>query len=247
MQLVTLFQKLLKFEVGSESATFIEINGGSIPVRLRRKGSARRIILRLDNDGSGVIVTLPKWASEAEGLSWAEQQKSWIENRIDALPQRIAFIDGAEIPFEGANYIIRHYPNARRGVWREKGEIRVSGHAEYIARRVRDWLRREAKLRLAERTADVSKILKVRAGRVTVRDTRSRWGSCALNGNISYSWRLILAPKFVLDYVVAHEVAHLKEHNHGPVFWETVAMLEPEVNRARRWLREQGESLHFIG
>ena len=247
MLLVTHFQKLPKFKVGSESAAFIQINGGPIPVRLRRKDSARRIILRLDNDGEGVIVTLPRWASEADGLSWAKQQKSWIADRIDALPKRIAFLDGAEIPLEGVNHIIRHFPDARRGVWREKGEIRVSGHPEYIARRVQDWLRREAKVRLADRTEYISRILNVRAGKVTVRDTRSRWGSCALNGNISYSWRLILAPKFVLEYVVAHEVAHLKEHNHGPVFWETVAMLEPNVNRARRWLREQGDALHFIG
>ena len=247
MQLVTLYQKLLKSEVNCERANFIQIKGLSIPVRFRRKDSARRIILRLDSKGEGVIVTLPTWASEAEGLSWAEQQKNWIADRIDALPKRIAFSDGAEIPFEGTNYIIRHFPNARRGVWRENGEIRVSGYPEYIARRVQDWLRKEAKARLVERTTYVSQLLKVKPRKVSVRDTRSRWGSCALNGNISYSWRLILAPKFVLDYVVAHEVAHLKEHNHGPVFWKTVAMLEPDFNRARRWLREQGETLHFIG
>ncbi len=231
----------------SRSDAILQIGGCTVPVVLRRNGRARRLILRLNKAGDGVIVTLPKGISMANGMSWAEQQISWIQARMAALPGRRPFTDGSTIPFEGYEHIIRHLPEARRGVWREYGEIRVSGRAEHLARRVQDWLQSEAQLRCVEKTMRAALRINSQPGKVSVRDTRSRWGSCSTNGNISYCWRLILAPTFVLDYVVAHEVAHLKEHNHGAKFWDTVAMLEPNLKRAQRWLREQGETLYFIG
>ena len=232
--------------MGPEPAVILEINGRPVPVRVRRNGRARRILLRLDNHGDGVIVTLPKWVPEAEGVAWAEKQAAWVASRLSAMPTRTQFSNGAVIPFEGEDHVIRHIPGARRGVWREIGEIRVSGQSEHLARRVRDWLKKEARVRLSEQTADASKRLGLKHGRITIRDTRSRWGSCASNGNLSYCWRLILAPAFVLNYVVAHEVAHLKEPHHGASFWETVAVLDPNMDEGRKWLREHGETLHFI-
>jgi len=233
--------------VGAEPVAILDIDGRPVPLRLRRNGRARRILLRLDKQGDGVVVTLPKWVPEVEGIAWAEKQVAWIANRISALPTRTPFSDGAVIPFEGEDHVIRHIPNARRGVWREAGEIRVSGQPEHLARRVRDWLKKEASARLSEQTALASERLGLQHGRITVRDTRSRWGSCASNGNLSFCWRLILAPAFVLDYVVAHEVAHLKEPHHGASFWETVAELDSSVDAGRKWLRQHGETLHFIG
>lgn len=233
--------------MGPEPAVILEINGRPVPVCVRRNSRARRILLRLDNHGDGVIVTLPKWVPEAEGVAWAEKQVAWIASRLSAKPTRTPFSNGAVIPFEGEDHVIRHIPDARRGVWREIGEIRVSGQSEHLARRVRDWLKKEARVRLSEQTADASKRLGLKHGRITIRDTRSRWGSCASNGNLSYCWRLILAPAFVLNYVVAHEVAHLKEPHHGASFWETVAVLDSNMDEGRKWLRQHGETLHFIG
>lgn len=233
--------------MGAEPAAILDIDGRPVPVRLRRNGRARRIILRLQKDGDGVVVTLPKWATEAEGLAWAGKQTAWIADRLSAAPGRTPFADGAVIPFEGEDHVIRRVPGARRGVWREDGEIRVSGQPEHLARRVGDWLKKEARARLSERAADAAARLGMRHGRIAVRDTRSRWGSCAANGNLNFCWRLILAPAFVLDYVVAHEVAHLREPHHGPGFWETVAALDRNADAGRRWLREHGEALHFIG
>ncbi len=233
--------------MGAEPTTILDINGRPVPVRLRRNGRARRILLRLDNHGDGVIVTLPKGVPEAEGVAWAEKQAAWVASRLSAMPMRTLFSKGAVIPFEGEGHVIRHTPDARRGVWREPGEICVSGQPEHLARRVRDWLKKEARMRLSEQSADASKRLGLKHGRITIRDTRSRWGSCASNGNLSFCWRLILAPAFVLDYVVAHEVAHLKEPHHGASFWETVAMLDSNMDAGRTWLRQYGETLHFIG
>lgn len=228
-------------------ATILQIDGRSVHVRLRRNTRAHQLILRLNKDGTGVVVTLPKGVSKASGVAWAKQQTSWIATQMATLPERTVFVDGAIIPFEGSSLMIRHLPSARRGVWQENNEIKVSGQPEHLARRVRDWLRSEARFRLVEKTIRAASRIDMEPGKITVRDTRTRWGSCSANGNISYCWRLILAPTFVLDYVVSHEVAHLKEPDHGPNFWKTVAMLEPNVNRARRWLREQGRTLHFIG
>ena len=143
--------------------------------------------------------------------------------------------------------IICHCPSARGGVWREGNKIRVSGQSEHLPRRIHDWLRREARARLSEKTMHAASRIDMRPGKVRVRDTRSRWGSCSTRGNINYCWRLILAPTFVINYVVAHEVVHLKEANHGSRFWELVATLEPDADRARRWLREKGDALYFIG
>ena len=231
----------------AEPAAILDINGRPVPLRLRRNAQARRILLRLDKQGDGVVVTLPQWVPEAEGVAWAEKQSAWIADCLFALPKRKLFYDGAVIPLEGEDHVIRQILSARRGVWREFGEICVSGQPEHLARRVRDWLKEEARVRLKEQATHASKRLGLKHGRVTVRDTRSQWGSCASNGNLSFSWRLILAPSFVLNYVVAHEVAHLKEPHHGASFWETVVMLDPNMDAGRKWLRKYGKTLHFIG
>jgi predicted metal-dependent hydrolase len=116
-----------------------------------------------------------------------------------------------------------------------------------VARRVADWLKRQARAAIAERVAETAARIDASYGRIAIRDTKSRWGSCAAGGNLNFSWRLVLTPAFVFDYVVAHEVAHLKEHNHGPGFWRLVDQLTPETERARAWLNSFGAGLHRLG
>ncbi len=133
-------------------------------------------------------------------------------------------------------------------VWIDDGNlVRVSGNAEHAPRRVVDFLKREARKILDERVSHYAAQLGTKPSRITVRDTASRWGSCSATRSLSFSWRLIFAPEFVLDYVVAHEVAHMKEMNHGPRFWKLVDLLGAEVARAQRWLSEHGTSLHRYG
>lgn len=219
-------------------------------MRLRRNASARRLILRTEtrSDGAaGVVVTLPKGVPEAEALAWAGTQQRWIERHLEKLPDRVPFTEGATIPFRGVDHVIRHRPDARRGVWVTDGEICVSGRPEHVARRVADWLKRQARAAIAERVAETAARIDASYGRIAIRDTKSRWGSCAAGGNLNFSWRLVLTPEFVFDYVVAHEVAHLKEHNHGPGFWRLVDQLTPETERARAWLNCFGAGLHRFG
>jgi predicted metal-dependent hydrolase len=120
----------------------------------------------------------------------------------------------------------------------------VSGEEHHAPRRLGDWLRAQARQDLSQRVAHHASRLQVRPKRISVRDQATRWGSCSTTGTLSFSWRLIFAPGFVVDYVAAHEVAHMREMNHGPRFWRLVKDTMPEMNTARRWLRDHGAELH---
>ncbi len=208
---------------------------------------ARRIILRIDAANDGVVVTLPKRAAERDGLELVKSKAGWISKRLESLPPRVGFVDGARIPYLGVDHRVRHRPDMRGVVWLENGEIHVAGKIEHISRRVRDWLIAEARRRVSERACDKASRLGLVPGKISLRDTRSRWGSCSHNGSISFSWRLVMTPETVLDYVVAHEVAHLKFMNHGPMFWRTVDKLTTDVKAARAWLNQHGGRLHRYG
>lgn len=225
----------------------VEIEGRAVAVRLKRHARARRLVLRIAHDDDSVVVTLPPRASAREGLALVQRQAAWIVGALAALPARVPFVDGQVIPVLGRDYVLRHCPQARGGVWVEGDVLMVAGRPEHLARRVLDWLKRTARREIAERVHAKAADLAQSPGRVTLRDTVSLWGSCAANGDLSFCWRLILAPVHVLDYVVAHEVAHLVVRGHGPRFWQTVERLTPEAAAARAWLRRYGTGLHRYG
>lgn len=225
----------------------IKVAGRELPLAFRRSPRARRVSLRLDSRGEAVTVTLPPFASERDGLALAEHAAGWLEARLTALPQAIAFSDGALIPILGVPHRIVHDPEAGRRIAINDGEIRIGGAPERLAAAVRGWLAFEARRQFAQRVREKAMRLGRTAGRISVRDPVSRWGSCAASGNLSFSWRLILAPEMVLDYVVAHEVAHLDVRGHGPLFWQTVESLTERTAEARAWLRLHGAGLHRYG
>ncbi len=234
--------------------TNLEFDGRRVPVTLRRDPRARRIILRIDGQGDGgdgVAVTLPRGASVAEGLALVRKKADWVLEGLSRLTPRVAFADGAVVPLGGADHLIRHVPGGRgvtRGVVRrEGGEILISGRTEHVTRRIRDWFRVQARSEIGPRVREKASRLGRPAGLITIRDTKSRWGSCSADGNMSFCWRLVMAPVQVLDYVVAHEVAHLAEANHGFGFWRVVDGLTADADGAREWLRKNGEALHRYG
>ena len=162
------------------------------------------------------------------------------------------FAHGIVIPLRGVKHRIEHRRGARGTVWSELGPggtplLCVAGDGPHVGRRVADYLKREAKRDLEAATRSYAQKLGVTLRRVSVRDQSSRWGSCSTTGVLSYSWRLILAPPFVLDYLAAHEVAHLVEMNHSPRFWRTVLRLCPDTRRAKVWLDTNGAGLHRYG
>jgi hypothetical protein len=213
----------------------------------RANKRARRIILRFDQGLGRIVVVLPRRTPLEEGRRFALSNKGWIRDRLELLPEPAPFRPGASIPFMGVRHRIRHRPEARGAVWLEDGGIHVAGHLEHLPRRVEDWLRRQARREIERRAHAKAEQIGRRIAGISIRDAVTRWGSCSPRGKMSFSWRLILAPRWVLDYVVAHEVAHLRELNHGPRFWKLTAELTRDPDAARAWLNEHGHHLHRYG
>jgi predicted metal-dependent hydrolase len=230
----------------SASSEILRLPGGPARVEWRRSARARRVSLRIDPRDGAVVVTLPPRTGRTAGMALLMNHAEWVSARLAALPGHIPFLDGAVVPVNGIDHRICHRPG-RGGVWIEGRQINVTGEAEFLPRRVADYLRAEARRRMSELVIEKAAAAEVRPSRVSVKDTRSRWGSCAANRALAFSWRLIMAPRFVQDYVAAHEVAHLRHMNHGPRFWALVDDLTPHTRSAVAWLRGEGPKLLRIG
>ncbi|WP_459696120.1 M48 family metallopeptidase [Acidisoma sp. C75] len=221
--------------------------GGQALIRWRRSPRARRLSLRIDAAEAAVIVTLPNRASRRAGLALLDENAGWVAARLAALPPGIRFAPGALLPIEGVPHAIRHLPRARGGAWIAEGEVCVAGEAAFLRRRVADFLRAEARRRLSPLALGHAAGLGRQPRRILIKDTRSRWGSCAADGTLAFSWRLVMAPRFVQSYVTAHEVAHLRHLHHGPAFWALVEVLCPGWQAAGEWLQVEGPGLLRIG
>lgn len=222
--------------------------GDTLPVTFVRNPRARRASLRVDPANRRIVLTAPLRMARGTAVNFAEAQAGWIAARLGRLPERRPFVDGAEIPLFGVPHRVRHRPDARGTVWRENGEIHVAGRAEHLPRRLKDWLTAE----LRERLVPLVHAKAVRAERpvkrITMRDTRSRWGSCGPDAAMSFSWRLVFAPPEVLDYLAAHEAAHLVHLNHGPRFWALARSLcDGPIEGPQAWLKKNGETLLQYG
>jgi predicted metal-dependent hydrolase len=229
-----------------------DTDGTEIAVPARRSARARRMLLRVDPSRGGPELVLPHGAKLEAAEQFAAENIGWLRARLAHLPKRVRFGDGAVVPILGRDHQIRHRPDQRGGVWRIDDpdgsvELHVAGAAEHLARRVTDFLKAEARRTITPQAKTHAAALGRRVGRVTVRDTSSRWGSCSSRGDLSFSWRLVLAPQPVLDYVVAHEAAHLVEMNHSERFWRLVEELMPDYRRPRQWLKRHGAKLHAYG
>ena len=228
-------------------AEMMLLPGGPVWIEWRRSARARRVSLRIDPHSGSVVVTLPMRAARNAGMALLMDHAHWVSDRVAALPEALKLVDGAAIPVSGEPHVIRHQPGKCGGAWLEAGEIHVAGEPAFLRRRVLDLLRKEARVRLGAKALNKSSLIGRTLQRVTVKDTRTRWGSCALDGSLAFSWRLVMAPDFVQDYVVAHEVAHLRHMNHGPRFWALVDQLTEYAPAAMPWLREQGSRLLRVG
>jgi predicted metal-dependent hydrolase len=225
----------------------LTLPSGPARVEWRRSLRARRVSLRIDPTGGAVVVTLPARATRKAGMALLMGHADWVANCLAALPELITFTDGAIIPIGGIPHCIRHAPSARGAAFLLDQQLHVTGAPDVLSRRVRDFLRQEARRRLGALVAAKSGLLGITPKRTTIKDTTSRWGSCAPDKSLALSWRLVMTPPFVQDYVVAHEVAHLRHMNHGPKFWAQVDELTPHTRAAIPWLRAEGARLLRIG
>lgn len=222
-------------------------------VEVRRHPSARRLTLRVSRTRRAVIVTLPLQCDLDEAGSFISRHIDWVRERLDNLPAPVPFAHGMAMPLRGEPHdIVFTGKTTSRlvGVVRGVGlrnEIHVPGALEFAPRRLRGWLTEEAKRDLDKRVAIHAKRLGVLPKRIAVRDQSSRGGSCSTTRVLSFSWRLLMAPPAILDYVAAHEVAHLAEMNHGPRFWALVRKTVPDYETSKRWLQVYGTDLHRYG
>ncbi|MCX7889803.1 MAG: M48 family metallopeptidase [Rhodobacteraceae bacterium] len=222
----------------------IGAGGGDLVLTLRRTRAARRFSLRVSRIDGRVTLTMPLRASEGEALRFAEDQIGWIRGRLASLPPATGVGPGALVPILGVPRLV--VPAAGRGIVLEEDRIAVPGPEAAMGRRVAAFLKVLARDRLAPACDRHAAALGRRHAGLRLRDTRSRWGSCSAAGELMFSWRLAMAPPAVLDYVAAHEVAHLVEMNHSPAFWAVVARLVPGHAGQRAWLRAHGERLQAI-
>jgi predicted metal-dependent hydrolase len=221
-------------------------------VRLRRHRQARRYTLRIDAASREVVLTIPPRGSLKEARDFAQKHGGWIAARLERLPEAAPFAHGIEVPLRGHAHRIVHRRSVRGTVWTETDDngrrlLCVAGEPPHVDRRIADFLKREARRDLEAASRRHAAKLDVAIKRISIRDQSSRWGSCSNTGVLSFSWRLILAPAFVLDYLAAHEVAHLAELNHSPKFWRLVRRLYPDFERAKVWLDVHGTDLHRYG
>ncbi|MDG4649919.1 SprT family zinc-dependent metalloprotease [Roseibacterium sp. SDUM158017] len=222
------------------SSTHVLPGDPPVEVVLRRNRRARRFSLRVSRADGRVSLSLPFWAPEDEALAFLHDRADWVRRHLDRAPPRLQARIGAEVPVCGVpRPVVAGEGRAARFV---DGRIAVPpGPRE--GPRLKALLTALARERLARAVSVHAGAIGRSAGRLTLRDPRSRWGSCSARGDLMFSWRLIMAPAPVLDYVAAHEVAHLAEMNHGPGFWKLCRALCPETDTHRTWLRAHGNDL----
>jgi len=237
------------------SVQLLRVAGLPAPVEVRRHPTARRLTLRVSHTARAVVLTIPHDTDVREADRFLAKSLDWVRQRLEGVPDAVPFADGATVPLRGIAHAVV-FAGRRPGratvevaLPGDSGppQLLVSGEAEHAPRRLRDWLMAEARRDLTGRVEHHCARLSLKARRISVRDQKSRWGSCTSDGQLAFSWRLVLAPPLVLDYVAAHEVAHLAEMNHGPRFWRLVRETMPRLDEAKRWLRMHGMGLYRYG
>ena len=227
-----------------------DVAGRTLPLRVVENDRAKRLTLRIDAGGRGLRVTVPPGVPSREVDRFLTRHQGWLETRLAKVPERPQVRPGIKIPLRGVPHLIVHEA-AKRGsvsaVQTDDGPaLLVSGDRRHLPRRLADFLKREAKREIEPLVAKHADVIGKRAKSIRFKDTSSRWGSCSSGGGLSFSWRIMMAPPAVIDYLVAHEVAHLKEMNHGPKFWKLCAELCPGAEKCKAWLKRNGSALQAI-
>lgn len=230
------------------STAIFEGGGRRRELVVRRIATARRMRLSVDPRDGSVKLILPRHATLRRALAWVEERRAWVEEELARLPSPDPIAPGSLIPFEGEPHLVEWRADRSRTVRREEGRIVVGGPEDMLQSRILRWLRREALAVLASETGAMAEKAGVTIGRIGVGDPMSRWASCSANGDIRYSWRLILMPPEVRRAIVAHEVAHRVHMNHGADFHSLEAQLFGRAPRAEtRWLRANSVRIHAVG
>ena len=224
--------------------TFNLENAFDFPLKVNTSFKIRRLNLRIDHKKRMVVLSMPKLYSQKKAFEFIHAHIDWIEDKLAHLPQIKEFEDGETINLFGNPVTVCYDISA--GAPRLKGNVLyLGGQKEFLHRRVRDYIKREAKKVFYQKSKALADKLDCRLAGITIKDTKSRWGSCSTLKHINYNWRIALAPLPVIDYLMAHETAHLKHQNHSPAFWKTLKELYPEYQNGKDWLQKHGNELYL--
>lgn len=233
---------------------YIRVDVGDKPllIQIKRHHRARHVSLRMDVAAGRPVLVLPRQAPLNEGLAFANTKRQWLEKNLEALPPKVPFAHGVIIPILGVDHIVSHVPwwrgTVRRGTdLLGDAILEVGGKSQHLSRRLGDWLREEARREITPLAMGKAQKVGRRPKRIAIRDTHSCWGSCSPQGALSFCWRLVLAPAWVLDYVVAHEVAHMVHLDHSHDFWRQVNEITSDMEAAYKWIYNNGPSLLRYG
>jgi predicted metal-dependent hydrolase len=227
----------------------LNVGGRSLALETVRSDRASRLTLRIGRDGRTARITAPPHVRERDLMDFLARNLGWLENKLAAYPERPVLRAGVKVPIKGVPHLIVWHSG--RGVTKlfqgDTGpEIHVYGVEGSVARRIADYLKKEAKTTIEPMALTDASQSGKRIRSIRFKDTSSRWGSCTHDGNLSFSWRIMMAPPKVIAYLVAHEVAHLSEMNHGPKFWALCKALCPDTETCRAWLKRNGAKLQSI-
>ena len=220
----------------------LTVGNPPIEVKLRRSARARRFLLRISQSDGTVTLTLPTNTPETQGIAFLWEKEEWLRRHLKTASSPVKVGIGTQIPFRGE--LMPIITGSGKSITVTPKGISVPENVLRINVRLKSFLKVSARDQLVPATDRFANLLGYPVKRITMRDTKSRWGSCTSQGHIMYSWRLIMAPPEVLEYVAAHEVAHLKEMNHSKAFWNIVKYLYPEFKLCQDWLKAHGNKLH---
>ncbi|NWJ23120.1 SprT family zinc-dependent metalloprotease [Rhizobium sp. RM] len=234
-----------------QSQRTVEVAGRSLPITVKENPRATRITLRIEPGGRALKLTIPFGLHHGQVDDFLERHHGWLEGKLGKIGPDNGLRPGATIEIRGVPHRIEHTGSVR-GITRMSEDadgvaiLSVSGLPEHLGRRISAFLKKEAKADLEKLVMHHARSVGRPVRSITMKDTRSRWGSCSHDGNLSFSWRIVMAPEKVIDYLAAHEVAHLAEMNHGPKFWALCEKLCPHTEEAKAWLKRHGSQLHAV-
>jgi predicted metal-dependent hydrolase len=228
----------------------IEVAGKVLPLTVRQNARATRMTLRIEPGGRALKLTVPTGLPDHEVNAFLTRHQGWLMTKLARFSGESELEHGGTILIRGIAHRIERTGRLRglteALVIGDEAVLRVGGAEEHLRRRIADYLKREARGELERLVAVYAGRIGRRARSLSLKDTRSRWGSCSAEGDLSFSWRIAMAPPKVIAYLAAHEVAHLQEMNHGPAFWALCERLCPDTKNAKHWLKRNGTMLHAI-
>ena len=222
----------------------------SLTLRVTENARASRLTLRIESGGRALKMTVPPGMPAREVESFLSRHQGWLEAKLAKYPDKPKLRPGVKLPLRGVPHLIVHEPAKRGSVEQASDEdgpyLMVHGERAHLGRRLQDYLKKQAKHDIEPMALDMALKCGKKVKSIRFKDTKSRWGSCTSDGSLAFSWRIMMAPRPVIFYLVAHEVAHLTEMNHGPKFWKLCKELCPEMDEAKAWLKRNGPALQAI-